>query len=82
MTKQYFDAFNLPDTTQGSYNLTNLDLTFSRNSGKSELQAYVRNIANTVFFTDAELYGAGGTNAYQYAFALPRTFGIRYMQRF
>ena len=82
VTKQYFDAFNLPDTTQSSYNLTNLDLTFSPNSGKSELQAYVRNIGNTVIFTDAELYGAGGTNAYQYAFAPPRTFGIRYTQRF
>jgi len=81
-TKEYFDAFNEPDTTMGHYTKTDLNLIFNSTQGGWVVDGYVRNIENTSILTNAQLVSTGGLNSYVYGFAPPRTFGVKISKSF
>jgi iron complex outermembrane receptor protein len=76
-SKQYFDPFNYASTTEKGYSLANayLDLTGSRSSAKWKVGAWIRNIANKVYFNNMEEFYTNSD--YVYSYGAPRTFGIR-----
>jgi iron complex outermembrane receptor protein len=81
-TKEYFDAFNLPDTTMGGYTSTDLNLIYESAKGGWKVDAYVRNIENATILTDAQPVATGGLNSNVYGFAPPRTFGVKISKSF
>jgi iron complex outermembrane recepter protein len=81
-TKEYFDAFNLPDTTMGGYTKTDLNLIYESAKGGWKVDAYVRNIENSTILTDSQPVATGGLNSNVYGFAPPRTFGVKISKSF
>lgn len=72
---QYFTIFNFDDDRQGAYARADASLAYAPSSGRYQLQAFVRNL------TDEEILVTAGENSYAqtyaYAFAPPRTYGVR-----
>ena len=74
-TAQYFSNYNFQDSLQGAYTVSDAFIQYAAPEGRYSVQAYVHNLENSVYFTNA---GESGTaNAYQYAFGAPRTFGVK-----
>ncbi|MFM0140473.1 TonB-dependent receptor [Caballeronia grimmiae] len=72
---QHFTIYNYADDYQKPYVTVDLSMTWIPNRKDIELMAYVRNVTNQRVFTAAEEYTFD--NAYRYAFAAPRTFGVK-----
>ena len=72
---QYFTIFNFDDDRQGSYARADASLSYAPSSGQYQVQAFVRNL------TDERILVTAGENSYAqtyaYAFAPPRTYGVR-----
>lgn len=71
---QHMTFYNYPDDYQRAHVTANLSATFIPSKGNVELQIYARNITNTRVLVAGEEYRFD--NAYRYAFAAPRTFGV------
>jgi outer membrane receptor protein involved in Fe transport len=67
---------------QPGYTNTSLNLTYTSADGSWDFGVYARNLENSTVLTDAEVFGAGGTNAYYYGYAPPRTYGFKLAKHF
>lgn len=74
-TGQHFTIYNYGDDYQKPYLTADLSATWIPNRKNVELMAYVRNVTNQRVFTAAEEYTFD--DSYRYAFAAPRTFGMK-----
>jgi len=74
-TAQYFSYYDYADTRQGAYTMSDAYLEFAPGQGKWQITAFVRNLENSVVFTNAQENTFA--NAYSYAFYAPRTYGLR-----
>ena len=74
-TGQHFTIYNYGDDYQKPYLTADLSATWMPNRKNVELMAYVRNVTNQRVFTAAEEYTFD--DSYRYAFAAPRTFGVK-----
>jgi iron complex outermembrane recepter protein len=76
-SKQFFDPFNYASTTEQGYSLANayLDLTGGTSRAKWKVGAWIRNLANKVYFNNMEEFYTN--NTYVYGYGAPRTFGVR-----
>lgn len=72
---QHFTVYNYADDYQKPYLTADLSATWMPNRKDIELMAYVRNVTNQRVFTAAEEYTFD--DSYRYAFAAPRTFGVK-----
>ncbi|WP_159834722.1 TonB-dependent receptor [Burkholderia sp. 8Y] len=72
---QHFTIYNYADDYQKPYVTADLSATWMPNRKNIELMAYVRNVTNKRVFTAAEEYTFD--DSYRYAFAAPRTFGVK-----
>ncbi len=72
-SESFFGVENYGRQLQKSYNRSDLMLTYAEASGKWTLQGYVRNIEDVKVITVAN----ANFGAYNYAFAAPRTFGVK-----
>ncbi|SAK96843.1 TonB-dependent receptor [Caballeronia hypogeia] len=72
---QHFTIYNYADDYQKPYLSADLSATWIPNRKNVELMAYVRNVTNQRVFTAAEEYSFD--DSYRYAFAAPRTFGVK-----
>jgi iron complex outermembrane receptor protein len=72
-SKSYLGVENYARQTQKSYSRSDAMLTYAEASGKWSLQAYVRNLEDTRVITAAN----ANFGAYNFAFAAPRTFGMK-----
>ncbi|CAL8481597.1 TonB-dependent receptor [Caballeronia sp. S22] len=72
---QHFTIYNYADDYQKPYLTADLSATWMPNRKNVELMAYVRNVTNQRVFTAAEEYTFD--DSYRYAFAAPRTFGVK-----
>ncbi|SAK80820.1 TonB-dependent receptor [Caballeronia calidae] len=72
---QHFTIYNYGDDYQKPYLTADLSATWIPSQKNVELMAYVRNVTNARVFTAAEEYTFD--NSYRYAFAAPRTFGVK-----
>jgi iron complex outermembrane receptor protein len=72
---KYFTIFNFDDDRQGGYVRADASVAYAPSSGRFQLQAFVRNL------TDEKILVTAGENSYAqtyaYAFAPPRTYGVR-----
>jgi len=78
----WFDAFNFGDTKQASYALFNASLSYHNQENQITATVFMYNIGDKRYFTNAQEFGAGGTNSYLYAFGTPRIFGARLTKEF
>jgi iron complex outermembrane receptor protein len=74
-TGQHFTVYNYGDDYQKPYLTADLSATWIPVRKNVELMAYVRNVTNQRVFTAAEEYTFD--DSYRYAFAAPRTFGVK-----
>jgi iron complex outermembrane recepter protein len=72
---QHFTVFNYGDDYQKPCLTADLSATYVPTQKNVELMAYVRNVTNQRTLTAAEEYTFD--NSYRYAFAAPRTFGVK-----
>ncbi len=72
---QHFTVYNYADDYQKPYLTADLSATWMPNRKDIELMAYIRNVTNQRVFTAAEEYTFD--DSYRYAFAAPRTFGVK-----
>ncbi len=72
----YYSFFNFPDTKSPSTTVGNASLTYGPDSGKWNVQGYVRNFTDELVF--ANLRRNTIANAQETQFAPPRTFGVRF----
>jgi iron complex outermembrane recepter protein len=72
---QHFTVFNYGDDYQKPCFTADLSATYVPTRKNVELMAYVRNVTNHRVYTAAEEYTFD--NSYRYAFAAPRTFGVK-----
>ena len=78
----WFDSFNYGDTRQGAYALFNASVSYYNQENDITATAFIYNIGDKRYFTNAQEFGAGGTNSYLYAFGTPRIFGARLTKGF
>lgn len=74
-TESYLTFYNRPNDRQDAYSLVDASLVYTAPEEKWSVQAFVRNIGDTVVLTAADQGGPYGSLRYQ--FGAPRTFGIR-----
>lgn len=74
-SSSYFSFYNFPDTQQKAYTMSDAFLTWQPDDAKWKVTAFVRNLENSVVFSDAE--ESQFTGAYGFAFYPPRTYGMR-----
>lgn len=74
--KSNFSFYNLPDTAQKAYTMSDFFLTYQSSGGRWKLTGFVKNLENSVVFRDAE--ESQYTGAYGYEFMPPRTYGARF----
>ncbi|MBX7133539.1 MAG: TonB-dependent receptor, partial [Fimbriimonadaceae bacterium] len=79
-SEQFFTFFNRFNDRQKSYTTLDLSLTYAAPQDSWNVQAYARNLTNTVVLTGANIGSFTGTNMYQ--FAAPRTYGVRLSTKF
>jgi len=72
---QQLSFWNYDSDYQKAYAWTNASLTYEPEDAKWNLQLWVRNLSNRTVLTDAE--DSKFSNSYRYAFAAPRTFGVK-----
>lgn len=75
LTSYYLTINNNPDDRQKAFTRTDLTLTYRPGGLDMSIEAYVRNVENTVVITDASQSGVYGAVLYQYD--PPRTYGLR-----
>jgi len=71
----YLTIYNRANDRQDAFTRTDLSLTFKPDNGRYSVQAYVRNLENSVVISNANqsaLYGG-----VQYQYDAPRTYGAR-----
>lgn len=73
-SEQYYDAFNYRSTRQDDYALLNAYVDYERDNWRVGL--WGRNLTDEVYFLSAQEFYTIST--YQYAFAPPRTYGVRF----
>jgi iron complex outermembrane recepter protein len=76
----FYDFYNNVDTKTDATTVGNASLSFSPDSEKWNLQAYVRNFTDEVVF--ARMYRNYVVNVNEYQFAPPRTYGLRFQYNF
>jgi iron complex outermembrane recepter protein len=74
-TAQYFSNYNWEDSRQGDYTLSDAFLQYTAAQSRYSVQAYVHNLENSHYYTDASENATGAQ--YEYAFGPPRTYGIQ-----
>jgi iron complex outermembrane receptor protein len=74
-SSSYLTFYNRPNDRQEAYTLTDLSLGYARDDKSWSVQAYVRNVENTLVLTNADQGGPYAATRYQ--FGAPRTFGLR-----
>ena len=79
-SKSYLTFYNNPNDRQKAYETVDASLTYTAPNGAWSLQAYGRNLTNSVILTGASIGSFTGTNFYQ--FAAPRTYGVRLQGKF
>ncbi len=67
-----FDSDKRPAFTQ-----TDLIVTYTSPDRRWELEGYVRNVEDSLIFTNSQDATSGTFNSYRYQFAPPRTYGAR-----
>ncbi|MEO5932796.1 MAG: TonB-dependent receptor [Duganella sp.] len=72
---QHFTFFNYANDLQKAYASADVSASYAPNDRKWRVQFYVRNLADTLAFTQAE--ESGFANSYRYAFVTPRTWGVK-----
>jgi iron complex outermembrane recepter protein len=73
-TAQYFSNYNWEDSRQGAYSLSNTFLQYTAPGSRYSVQAYVHNLENSQYFTNATENATGAQ--YEYSFGAPRTYGV------
>jgi iron complex outermembrane receptor protein len=73
-SEQFYDPFNYGSTRQKAYGLINASLDFVKDDWKITLWA--RNLGDEDYFASMQEFYT--INTYQYAFAPPRTVGVRF----
>ncbi|EJU08926.1 TonB-dependent receptor [Sphingomonas sp. LH128] len=76
----YLTFYNRANDRQKPYETVDASLTYTAPENAWSLQAYVRNLTNSVILTGASIGSFTGTNFYQ--FAAPRTYGVRLQGKF
>ncbi len=79
-SSSYHTFFNRVNDRQAPYELIDLSLAYAAPDDKWSVQAFVRNLTNSVVVTAANTSFANGT--LQYQFGAPRTYGIRLQANF
>jgi iron complex outermembrane recepter protein len=79
-SESYFTFFNRVNDRQAPYATLDLSLTYAAPNKAWSVQAYARNVTNTVVLTGASIGSFTGTNVYQ--FGAPRTMGVRLQAKF
>ncbi|AOR80203.1 TonB-dependent receptor [Novosphingobium resinovorum] len=74
-SEQWMSYYNRSTERQGSYTRTDLSLEYVPDDTNLSVQAYVRNLENSVVLTEAAQSGLYGAIRSQYA--PPRTYGVR-----
>ncbi|REG45584.1 iron complex outermembrane receptor protein [Paraburkholderia sp. BL6669N2] len=74
-SSQHFTVFNYGDDYEKPRLTADLSATYIPNGEDFEVLAYVRNVTNTLTYMAAEEYSFD--DSYRYAFAAPRTFGVK-----
>ena len=81
-------VYFLPDNfnRQSAYNVTDLNLMWTDLSGKYSVEAFVRNVGNSVAISNDGLqsisFGNGLQEPDNYTYYPPRTFGVRFAVKF
>ena len=70
-----FSFYNYPDTRQAPYTMSDALLTYAPAEGHWSVTAFVKNLENSVVFTNAEENEY--SYSYSYQFYAPRTYGVR-----
>ena len=70
-----FSFYNYADTRQAAYTMSDALLTYAPASGHWQVTAFVKNLENSVVFTNAEENEYA--YSYSYQFYPPRTYGVR-----
>lgn len=76
---EYFDSFNLPDTTQPGFFIANAYLDYNRD--RYTIGLWGRNLSNETYLVGAAEATGGGSTEYQYSYGAPMTFGLRFQVR-
>jgi iron complex outermembrane receptor protein len=76
-SKSYLSPQNIDSDRQDAYTKTDLIIAYSPPSKKWQLQAYVRNIEDSLVLTNSADASSTTFLTYRYQFAAPRTFGTR-----
>jgi iron complex outermembrane receptor protein len=71
----YYTFFNFNDTKQEAYTTGNVALTYTPDSEKWSLQAFIHNVSDEVVLTNAARNLNSNFDTYQ--FAPPRTYGVK-----
>jgi iron complex outermembrane recepter protein len=74
-SESFFSVFNNLNDRQAPYTTLDLSLTYAAPNKAWSLQAYARNVTDTVVLTGASIGSFTNTNVYQ--FGAPRTVGVR-----
>ena len=70
-----FSFYNFADTRQGAYTMSDAFLTYTPEGKRWSVTAFVKNLEDSVVFSDAE--ESQYALAYTYAYFPPRTYGVR-----
>lgn len=74
-SESFFTVFNNQNDRQAPYTTLDASLTYTSPDKVWSVQAFGRNLTNTVVLTGANIGSFSGTNIYQ--FGAPRTYGVR-----
>lgn len=80
-SKQYYDIYNRPTTTQGGYGLLNAYISLFTSDENFGVSIWGKNLTNTYYFTNSIDVLGGSGYIYNHA-APPITFGITLEARF
>lgn len=75
-SEQWMSFYNRPSEYQEAYTRTDLSLAYAPDAYPVKIQAYVRNVENSVVLTEASL-NTGIYSAIRSMYAPPRTYGLR-----
>lgn len=74
-SSSYLTFYNRPNDRQEPYTQTDATLTYKPNDESWSVQAFIRNLEDTLVLTNADQGGPYGATRYQ--FAAPQTYGVR-----
>ena len=76
-TRYYTDFYNYRDGTQDAYSQTDVSVEYKPLNKRFSVQAFARNLENERPLTYGSFVAAGPTDAYNWQFGAPRTYGVR-----